>query len=210
MRTKFAILALTLAAAGCQHTPTDQPDRGLASTNVPVVTSAEYAFDVSAPGGTLAPGEAQRLDAWFQTLGLGYGDAVYVDGAYGGMAPAQVAQVAGRYGLLVQPGAPVTEGVVQPGLVRVVVSRRRAEVPGCPNWSGRAQPNFQNRSMSNYGCAMNSNLAAMVADPVDLIHGREGSSVLDTAAAARAINLYRTKPLTGAGALKDVNTKGGN
>ena len=56
------------------------PERGVASVNVPVVTSADYVFDAAAPGGALAPGEGDRLNGWFQGLGLGYGDTVYVDG----------------------------------------------------------------------------------------------------------------------------------
>jgi pilus assembly protein CpaD len=63
--------------------------------------------------------------------------------------------------------------------------------------------------MSNYGCAVNSNLAAMVANPEDLLHGREGAAVLDSRTATRAVEMYRTKPPTGAGELKDVSPKGG-
>lgn len=206
MRSKLLLIALGTALAGCKTT--DMPDRGLATVNVPVVTTANYVFDAAAPGGSLAPGEPERLNGWFQGLGLGYGDAIYVDGAYGEPARAQVAQVAAQYGMLVQEGAPVTAGAVQPGSVRVVVSRRRAEVPNCPNWSVPAQPNTQNRAMSNFGCAVNSNLAAMVADPVDLIHGREGTSVIDATTGAKAVNLYRTAPPTGAKGLQEIKTGG--
>ena len=150
MRSTFLpLLALSSALAGCQTgVGTDLADRGVASVNVPVVTTADYAFDAAAPSGALAPGEAERLNGWFQGLGLGYGDSVYVDAAYSPGARVQVARLAGQYGLLLSDGAPVTAGVVQPGSVRVVVSRRRAEVPGCPNWSRRSEPDFANRSMS--------------------------------------------------------------
>ena len=81
MRSKYLIIALGSALAGCQTPGTpDNPAKGLASVNVPVVTSADYVFDAAAPGGTLAPGEGDRLNGWFQGLGLGYGDTVYVDG----------------------------------------------------------------------------------------------------------------------------------
>ena len=209
MRSKLLLLTVgTAALAACSTTGPDMPDRGMASVNVPVVTSADYVFDAAAPGGSLAPGEGERLNAWFAGLGLGYGDAVYVDGAYSGGAAAQVAQIAGRYGLLVQPGAPVTAGLVAPGSVRVVVSRRRAQVPGCPNWDRPSEPDFNNRSMSNYGCAVNVNFAAQVANPEDLIHGRDGLGVSDAATAAKALQLYRTAPPTGARGLQDISTKG--
>ena len=210
MRTKLLIIALSSAVAACQTAPDQQADRGVASVNVPVVTRADYVFDAAAPGGSLAPGEADRLNGWFQGLGLGYGDTVYVDGGYAPSARGQVAAIAGRYGLLVTPGAPVTAGGVQAGSVRVVVARRRASVPGCPNWGGyRSQPDWDNKTMSNYGCSVNSNLAAMVANPEDLLHGREGAAVLDSRTATRAVEMYRTKPPTGAGELTDVSPKGG-
>ena len=207
MRSKLVVIALSTALAAC-NTP-DMPERGVASVNVPVVTSADYVFDAAAPGGSLAPGESDRLNGWFQGLGLGYGDTVYVDSAYGAPARSQVAAIAGRYGMLVSPGAPVTAGAIQPGSVRVVVARRPAEVPNCPNWSRPADPDPMNRSMSNFGCAVNSNIAAMVANPEDLLHGREGGSVTDTTTATRAVELYRTKPPTGQGGLLDVSPKGG-
>jgi pilus assembly protein CpaD len=209
MRPKLTLIALaTVVLAGC-NTP-DLPDRGLAAVNVPVVTSTNYVFDAAAPNGALAPGESERLQGWFQGLGLGYGDSVYVDGAYATGAREQVGAIAGRYGMLVQAGAPVTAGAIQPGSIRVVVARRRAEVPGCPNWSVPAQPNFENRSMSNFGCAVNSNYAAMVADPVDLVHGREGTGVLDTSTATKAVDYYRAAPPTGTKGLQAVSTKGSN
>lgn len=209
MRSKFLLIALGSALAGCQSAGTpDIPAKGLAAVNVPVVTSADYVFDAAAPGGALAPGESDRLNGWFQGLGLGYGDSVYVDGGYAPAARSQVAAIAGRYGMLVTPGAPVTAGVVQPGSVRVVVARRRAVVPGCPNWSQPSQPDWDNKTMSNYGCAVNSNLAAMVANPEDLLHGREGDTVIDPRTATRAVDMYRSKAPTGAGGLQDVSPKG--
>jgi pilus assembly protein CpaD len=62
--------------------------------------------------------------------------------------------------------------------------------------------------MSNYGCAVNVNFAAQVANPEDLIHGRDGLGVSDAATAAKALQLYRTAPPTGARGLQDINTKG--
>jgi len=209
MRSKLALIVLGSALAGCTAGMADIPDRGVAAVNVPVVTTANYVFDAAAPGGTLAGGEADRLNGWFQGLGLGYGDTVYFDGPYGAPARAQVASIAGRYGMMVSAGAPVTQGAVQPGSVRVVVARRRAEVPNCPNWSRPASPDPMNSSMSNFGCGVNSNIAAMVANPEDLIHGREGGSVTDAVAAARAVGVYRTKTPTGQGGLMDVSPKGG-
>jgi pilus assembly protein CpaD len=208
MRSKFLLIALGTAVAGCQTMP-DHPAAGVAAVNVPVVTSADYVFDAAAPGGSLAPGEPDRLNGWFQGLGLGYGDTIYVDSGYAPAARSQVAAVAGRYGMLVAPGAPVTTGMVQPNAVRVVVARRRAVVPGCPNWSAPSQPDWNNMTMSNFGCGVNSNLAAMVANPEDLLHGREGTGIGDPITGAKAIQSYRNTAPTGEKGLQDVSPKGG-
>jgi pilus assembly protein CpaD len=207
MRSKLILIALSSALGACATA--DQPDRGLASVNVPVVTTADYVFDAAAPGGALPTGEAARLSGWFQGLGLGYGDTVYVDGSYAPAARAQVASIAGHFGMLVTAGAPATAGMVQPGTVRVVVARRRAEVPNCPNWSRPSAPDFANHSMSNYGCSTNSNLAAMIANPEDLLHGREGTGTTDTWTASRAIEMYRTTPPSGTKGLQAVTPGGG-
>jgi pilus assembly protein CpaD len=210
MATKSLLVLAAAALAGCQHTPNDLPDRGIEAVNVPVVTRADYSLDVAAPDGSLPSSEAGRLDAWFRSMQLGYGDVIYVDGPYADAARDDVARVAGQYGLLLSNGAPVTQGAVSPGSVRVVVSRTRAEVPNCPNWSVPSNPNYNNRTMSNYGCSVNSNLAAMVANPEDLLHGREGDAVVDAATATRGVGVYRTTPPTGTKGLQDVNTKKGN
>ena len=104
----------------------------------------------------------------------------------------------------------MTAGAVQPGSVRVIVARRRAVVPGCPNWSVGSQTDWDNKTMSNFGCSVNGNLAAEIANPEDLIHGREAGADTDTLTATRAIEMYRTKQPTGSGGLQQVNPKGGN
>lgn len=207
MHVKLGLLLLGSAVAGCSYTPHDLPDRGMAAVKVPVVTRELYSFDAAAPSGILPPSEAARLDGWFRTLGLGYGDNIYVDGDYSGAAREDVQRVAGQYGLLVSAGAPVTVGAVAPGTVRVVVARTGASVPGCPDWSRPSQPNYNNRTMPNFGCGVNSNLAAMIANPEDLVRGRDSSGVGDAATATKAINVYRTTPPTGTQGLQDVNTK---
>jgi len=210
MRTKIALLLLASALGACSHTPQDLPDRGYSAVNVPVVNRAEYVFDAAAPGGSLGPSEAARLDAWFNNLDLRYGDAVYVDGGYEA-ARGEVARIAGNYGMLVSAGAPVTAGAVAPDSIRVVVTRTVASVPNCPDWSSRpSQPNHNNRMVSNFGCSVNSNLAAMVANPEDLVHGREGSGVGDAMTASKAVGAYRAAPPTGAKGLNETNTRKGN
>ena len=211
MRTNLILVLLASATVGaCAFKPGDDPARGVAAVNVPVVARQDFVFDAAAPDGSLQAGESARLDAWFHGLDLGYGDTIYVDGPYAESARADVARAAGQYGLLVSTGAPVTEGRVPDGSVRIIVSRTRAEVPNCPNWSDASNPNYNNRVMPNFGCGVNANLAAMIANPTDLIHGREGSGVTDTATITRAVDSYRAQRPTGEQGLADIKTKKGD
>ncbi len=184
-------LGLTLAACG-------PVNRGVSSVNQPVVSRSDYVFDARAGADGLAPGETERLAGFFNSLQLGYGDHVAVDDPAGsGAARNAVAAVAARYGLLLANGAPVTAGTPEPGALRVIVSRSAAEVPHCPDWDRKSQPEFAASTMSNYGCSVNANLAAMIADPQDLIQGREGGAGTDARVAIRAIRTYRDAEPTG-------------
>lgn len=209
MRSKLLMIGLAAASVGACNAP-DMPRQGLSPVHVPVVSQTNYVFDAAAPGGVLAPGEAARLDAWFQGLDIRYGDSVFVDGYDGGSARGQVADIAGAYGMLVSPGAPMTTGAVVPGTVRVIVSRNAASVPGCPDWKAPSSPNFNNETMSNYGCATSSALAAQVANPEDLVHGQSTTGVADARTATKPVNIYRTTPPTGTKGLTSVTVKGGN
>lgn len=202
MKRHVFALGLTVLLAACGGTR----NQGLETVHQPVVSRTDYVFDVR--GGSLSAYEQQQLDGWFRSLDLRYGDRVSVDGA-DSLSRDSVQEVAGRYGLLVETNAPVTQGEIQPGMVRVVVSRGVASVPGCPDWSRLAQPDFGNHTMSNFGCATMTNLAAMVANPDDLIQGRSGSSATDAQTVSKAIRTYRSQPATGSQGLKNESTKGG-
>ena len=92
------------------------------------------------------------------------------------------------------------------GQARVVISRAFASVPGCPDWSGRSDANYTNGTSRNYGCAISSNMAAMIANKEDLVHGRDGTGSTVVLTNTKAIDAYRTKPATGAATLKQQST----
>ena len=69
--------------------------------------------------------------------------------------------------------------------------------------------NYGNGISPGYGCAVNSNLAAMVANPEDLLEGQKGTGETVVATGTRAIQTYREAAPTGAGGLQDANS-GGN
>ncbi|MGB7407936.1 MAG: CpaD family pilus assembly protein [Pontixanthobacter sp.] len=208
---KFAgaiALALGVTLSGCGGMPSNA---SLNSTKQPVVERTNYTLDVAAGAGGLSIPEQQRLAGWFDAMNLSYGDRLSIDDPMmNGDTRAAVAKLAGRHGILVQEGAPVTEGYVEPGNVRVVLTRSRAYVPECSDWSESSDANYNNATSPGYGCAVNGNLAAMVANPEDLIKGQEGSGETIVSTSNKAIGSYRDQAPTGEGGLKASDTGGGN
>ena len=207
LRSKSLLLLAPIALlSGC-----GTANRGLESVHQPVVERNDYAFDIATTGDGIAPGEEVRLSGWLASLRLGYGDRVALDDPNGGsgrMATRDaVAAEAARYGLLVSDDAPVTMGALPAGTARVVVSRMRASVPGCPDMSRISGNDLNAHTWSNYGCATNANLAAMVARPEDLVRGQPGSSVSDPVVAYKAIETNRQARPTGAGGLQNESTR---
>ncbi|HEY0412312.1 MAG TPA: CpaD family pilus assembly lipoprotein [Allosphingosinicella sp.] len=204
----FVAGTLFVAPAAEARREAHGPERGLDSLNQPVVQRTDYVLDVAAPSGNISAIEKRRLRAWFDSLDLGYGDRVFVDEPYGaGPGSADVARVAAEYGLLLSEGAPVTPGAIDPGSVRVVVSRSTASVPGCPFADNYRGPSS---TSANYGCSVNSNLAAMIADPSDLVLGHAGRGRRDDIAGTKAIKVYRDTPPSGSKGLQQTTTTGGH
>lgn len=210
MRKAAAIalgLSLSLGLAACGGMPTN---KSLYSVKQPVVERTNYTFDVTTNPGGLSIGEQQRLNGWFETMDLRYGDRITVDDPTLNPAVANtVNDLASRYGLIVKGTAPTTAGAVTPGMARVVITRSSASVPGCPDWSASSDMNFNNALSTNHGCANNANLAAMVADPEDLLQGRKGSSETLINTSNKAIKTLRDAPPSGAEGLKDATNQGG-
>lgn len=201
----LALLALPLAACN------SSVNRGVESVHQPVVSHDAYTFDVQAgPDGALAASEARRLEDWFTSIGLGYGDqvAIVTDAYYSPDLREGIADVVARHGMLVGEDSSAAAGSAPAGSVRLVVRRATARVPGCPDWSSKQETESQLGTTSNFGCGVNGNLAAMVANPEDLVRGQSSESDLRTATSNRAISTYREKTPTGSGDLKSLS--GGN
>ena len=204
MLKRSILLASALAPALLLGACGGTLNRGLESVHQPVVTRTDYVFDVNTSGNSLAPGEEHRLAGWMASLRLGYGDRVAIDdpSPYGSGVRDDVAAEIAHYGLLLSQDKPVTGTAIAPGTVRIVVSRMKATVPGCPDFSRVGQPEFNSNTSSNQGCAINSNLAAMVANPADLVRGQPGADTTDDAASLKAIDSFRKAVPTGSGGLK--------
>ncbi|MEL6238217.1 MAG: CpaD family pilus assembly protein [Pseudomonadota bacterium] len=198
--------ALGLAVAGCGGMATNNT---VYSTKQAVVSRENFSLDVATISSGLPVSEQARLNGWFEAMDVGYGDRISIEDP--GANPAvtnAVNELAGRYGLIVTETAPTTTGFLKPGEARVVITRSSAEVPGCPDWSKKSDMNYLNATSPGYGCAVNSNLAAMVANPEDLLEGQKGDGETVIATGNKAIQTYREAEPTGAAGLGTAT--GGN
>lgn len=214
LKTFAAVVAIATGASACttggSGPLTAASNPSLNSVHQPVVQRTDFVLDLQTGHDGLDSSELQRLDAWLESIGIAYGDRISVDEPAGYPDPAareDVARVVADYGLLLSDVAPVLNGAVPPGSVRVIASRATASVPGCPLWS---DPGIlaTNNTSSNFGCSVNSNLAAMVANPEDLVLGQDGTSNGSATTATRAIRSYRERPPTGRQGLPATTTTG--
>ncbi|WP_028056837.1 CpaD family pilus assembly lipoprotein [Sphingomonas phyllosphaerae] len=203
----LATLALCVPLAGCAG-----DYRGVETIHQPVVTQTDYALDLLAGPDGLAQGEAQRLRGWLDVLGAAPGATIAIDDP--GAIPAvrnDIAAVAGGHGLRFAATTPAPGAALTPGTVRVVVTRSAASVPSCQVPGARSGiVNFDAHAGSTFGCAINGNLAAMVADPTDLIQGKSDDGSGTAMTAAKAVGMWRKAAPTGAGGtvLKSESTGG--
>jgi pilus assembly protein CpaD len=208
----LAACALGALAAACKSDPATT--EGIAVTDYrarhPIVlTDASRSLDVFPTGvGHLDPRQARDVDA-FMLEYRRYGRGVLLMEVPQGVPPDQVvavertAALLGRFGT--QNGVGAREitvagyAVAAPTLaapIRLSFQRMQAKVSdACGLWpqdlGARGFANdYRNQPSWNLGCAMQSNVAAQVADPVDLVRGRPEGRI-DTVKRVRDIGQLR-------------------
>lgn len=200
-------LSLGMALTACGGMP---QNRSLYSVKQPVVSRSSVALDVTTSADGLSIPEQRRVAAWFQAMDLRYGDRVSVEDPSGsGATKNDVAKLAGRYGLLLADSTPAAAMALTPGQARIVITRSTATVPGCPDWSAKSDATLSNGMTPNHGCATNANLAAMVANPEDLIKGQEGSPDTYVNTSTKAITVYQEKAATSTATGGSIGGSGG-
>ncbi|MDZ3836001.1 MAG: CpaD family pilus assembly lipoprotein [Rhodospirillales bacterium] len=217
-----AILLAAVALAGCAAMSDAAHDVGLPVQDFSDVVVAReprpelvaFSHEVRFAGARedLDAAEADRLRAFLARAGSRYGgDDVFVVTAPAETAPTRpgpAAALAVRRGMAVKAflareriAASVVQIPPEPGrrgdLVAVSVRRYVAVLPPCPDWSGVPGVNFNNQPASNWSCATAVNFGMMLANPADLVRGRD-PGYADGERAARTVKAYRegkTKPI---------------
>jgi pilus assembly protein CpaD len=87
-------------------------------------------------------------------------------------------------------------------------TRYVATASPCGDWSGTRMREFRNLRTPNMGCATMNNLAAMIADPHDLVASSE-TDPRDGETVVRAIGLYRAGQVTSSQVDKQIDAQTG-
>jgi type IV pilus biogenesis protein CpaD/CtpE len=214
------LLSTVLASSGlgaCANTDQWQPPR---TAQQPQLELADYRYEVEFAPGTvvLATGAQESLRLFLARVGVLPGDRVYVIAAVPATAAPQAAvppsappgtttglgdlrlseqrrgavvTLLARNGIPVEPrGADLEVGSSSDSEVVVLVRRRVVSLPACPDWTQRPNRDFDNQPISNWSCSTAVNFGLMLADPDDLIRGRD-PGYADGAYLARSIESYR-------------------
>jgi pilus assembly protein CpaD len=208
-------IAVMLALAACrpgaaEYTEAEAPKQLRADS-----AASQFSLAFAAGSDHLAAGESARLQQMALSGRIRPGDRVTIAPSGGPLLQEErVAAVSSellRYG--VAATASPLAGVPRDHAI-VMVGRYLVTLPPCPNWSQYPASDFTNLTSSNFGCATASNLGLMVANPADLIGGRDLANA-DGTPAISAMTRYLTDKVklpdisTGAAALAASSGTGG-
>lgn len=193
-----------LLLAGCASTASDWSEVQTPKQNK--VEPVRLVHDVRfTSGAQISTTEMAQLDGFIARHDLGYGDRVYVLTDANGASSQRARNVLNYMKAHGIAAIGLSSVEAQPGVVRVVVNRHIVVPPTCPDWSKPMTSDYSNTPMSNLGCSTAANLGTMVADPSELIQGRQPGAA-DADASSGAIRRYRTDKIK---PLESVLTSGG-
>lgn len=197
----LAIAVLGAVLAGCSPEP-PVPGSAFASTKQVRVDwrVAQHPVAFALGSDQPVPGQLAELDRFLAALPEPEGARIFIDAdpAVVGreLAARRVALLQrhlAQHGLSAAPmmrdpaAAPLSP---DPRRATVYVGRFVATAPACPDWRKPTAADYTNTTSSNFGCATAVNFSQMLADPGDLLRGREMGPA-DGERAARAVRRYR-------------------
>jgi len=145
---------------------------------------------------TLSATQAAGLMNFLKASGIGEGDSVTVQGpGASALAAVRQAAVVGELKQLRIDAASGTDTKLAVDAVRVHADHAVATAPACPDWSKPEADEPDNTTSSNFGCATETNLAAMIANPADLVKPKT-SATADGGVLANGVELYRSGKLS--------------
>ncbi|HZT52530.1 MAG TPA: CpaD family pilus assembly lipoprotein [Stellaceae bacterium] len=190
-------LCVLAALAAWSCTPVPPPPEASGAPLPLRAAPLTHAVHFAPEGDALAPAEGAALAAFLRDAGARPGAAVTVaggDGPLGAARRARVADTLRRMGLAPKVDAAILTAGRNSVLVMLAQEAAFADA-GCVSWPLVGGFDPANVPLRNLGCATDANLYLMVADPRDLVAGREPGPV-DAEPGMRAVRVWRegTKP----------------
>jgi pilus assembly protein CpaD len=124
----------------------------------------------------LSSDESQKLSAFLDNAQVSADDHVYIEQPASGdrLSAQRISQIAHQ---LAARGIGVRtlpdKGDIPADQLTVLVERYVVTPPSCPDWTKDPVADHDNEVYGNFGCANVTNLGLMVADPRDLVIGRQ-------------------------------------
>ncbi len=205
------LFSALLAIGGCAS-PTNgdvatiNPDKLFPVTAAPAFKTLELSFGT--PSGGLLPQDETRFDGFVQAyLARGNG-SISISVPKGPGSTEAIRYFGERLAAMGVPRSSILVGArtLHDGDPRVELAfiTYKADAPACGDWSKNVADTASNLPMPNFGCANEHNLAAMVADPRDLVEPRNmgpsdatrRSTVLDNYEAGKPTAAQKTSDQT--------------
>lgn len=204
MKTRLIILlAIASAALTACNSPADEWTTAQAPRQLRVdFQRLTHATAFPSGSAQVAQGERDSLLGFLHTAEVTPDDTIYLEAADGDKLTATrisaLVRDLSRKGYSVAT-LPTARDAVPANSLMVVVERYIVTPPDCPNWSKSPNGDHENAVASNFGCANVTNLGLMVADPRDLVIGRDlGPADADyTSLAIQRYRAGKTAPLSG-------------
>ncbi|MDE2183448.1 MAG: CpaD family pilus assembly protein [Alphaproteobacteria bacterium] len=210
---RLASIAAVILAGSCA--PPMNDGSGLAqdgAVNHPISVEPHYTsikLSFSAPNAGLLPDDTAKLSAFVADyLSRGNG-AISVTAPSGPGAAATLSYFGER---LFDMGVPRSRILVgtheasQGGQVEIGYIAYEAHTAPCGDWSASVTDTSDNRTSPNFGCAVQQNIAAQIADPRDLIQPRE-SDAADAVRRATVMDNYEKGKVTSSDKTQDQSGK---
>ncbi|GAA0582403.1 CpaD family pilus assembly protein [Rhizomicrobium electricum] len=212
---RIAAIGAVLLAGSCAS-PYDDFAKADGAAHYPIAVEPQYTsikLSFSAPEAGLLPDDAARFEAFIADyLSRGSG-SISVSAPQGSDSAAVLSYFGARLFAMGVPRSRILVGTRDGADSRVEIGfiAYMARTAPCGDWSEDAGESFRNRTTKNFGCAVQHNIAAQVADPRDLIEMRP-TDPSDAARRSQVIDNYEKGKVTAAdkskeqsGAVSEVN-----
>jgi len=194
--SRLAFFAGLVLVAGCNPaapSPVGWTDPVMPKENKVELVTLDHDVHFAKGTRTVAANEAVGLADFLRNNAVDDGDTATVDSPSGAssLATARRAAVVAELKRNRIKAVQASAAAAFSDSVRIHVSHAVVIAPRCPDWSKPEADNLANSPSSNYGCATEANLAQMVANPADLVRGRQ-TGPASGAVLARGVELYQS------------------